>query len=115
MTEREAMRDHLNAIGATAGLYGFYDREGKKIGMGDAAFLASDEDYVRIGHAEVGEYEVSTVWLTFDHSFGAESPLLFETMVWDGEGNVALSRRYGTEEEAKRGHADVLREVEANG
>lgn len=58
---------------------------------------------------EVGNYLVSTVDLGWDHSFGDDPPLYYETMIftkkdnridWGGEYQV----KYSTEEEAKKGH-----------
>ena len=47
--------------------------------------------------------EVSTVFLTMDHSFGGELPILFETMIFGGQYND-YQWRYSTYEEAEAGH-----------
>ncbi len=62
----------------------------------------------RVGRTVVGEYVVSTVWLMgIDHQHGDGPPLLFETMVFGGDYDNELWR-YATEEEAMRGHLDVV-------
>lgn len=50
--------------------------------------------------------EVSTVFLSLDHSFGSGPPILFETLVF-GTGNshwIDDGRRYHTWDEAMAGH-----------
>lgn len=61
----------------------------------------------RVGNTVVGDYTVSTVWLGLDHRHGPGDPLIFETMVFGGQFDQELTR-YSTEEEAMRGHLDVL-------
>lgn len=51
---------------------------------------------------------ISTVFLSFDHGFGAGPPLLFETMIFGGE-HDDYQERYSTRAEALAGH---LRAVE---
>lgn len=50
---------------------------------------------------------VSTVWFGLNHSFGSGPPLIFETMVFPGEGDLSEldCDRYSTEAEAIAGHA----------
>lgn len=63
---------------------------------------------------QVGQAEVSTVFLGLDHSFGDGPPILFETLVFapreDGEyvGVESSMRRYATKEEALEGHREVV-------
>ena len=57
---------------------------------------------------------VSTVFLGLDHNhWGDGDPLLFETMVFDHEGDCAAMTRYFTWEEAAQGHAEVVEGVQA--
>ena len=54
-------------------------------------------------------YDVSTVWLPFDHSYDGSSPIVFETLIFkDGE-DIAGEMHY-SEEGAARWH---LRAVDA--
>lgn len=64
-----------------------------------------------------GGGRVSTVFLGLDHNFGtSDSPLLFETMVFDaGSSDDIACRRYATWEEAEAGHDDMLRELAMDG
>ena len=50
-----------------------------------------------------GPVMVSTVFLPFDHSFGGDGPVLFETMIFDGEYD-GYQKRYKTYDEAVEGH-----------
>ena len=59
----------------------------------------------------IGDYFISTVFLTCDHNFDPtdDTPIMFETMVFDGcEDNNNWSEiyceRYATYDEAVRGH-----------
>lgn len=54
---------------------------------------------------------VATVFLGFDHRFGAGPPLLFETMTfWDG-GDSDVQERCSTWSEAEEQHARIAREA----
>lgn len=104
----EQMRQRVNDAGR--GLSGFYDREGKPIGLGDLLVLKLDQDYSRIGFDVVGPVEISTVWLGHDEGFGEGGLRLFETMVFAPSGTV-LRTQYATEEEARQGHAEIVRKA----
>lgn len=54
---------------------------------------------------------ISTVFLGIDHSFGADKPLLFETMVFGGEYDQS-QERYCTIKQARAGHNQWLAKVE---
>lgn len=53
--------------------------------------------------SEVGEVQVSTVFLGLDHSFSGGTPILFETMIFGGDVDE-YQVRYATMEEAVEGH-----------
>lgn len=59
---------------------------------------------------EVGDAEVSTVFLGLDHNFGRGEPLLFETMVFGGE-HDGDQDRYSTWEEAEKGHEKMVKSL----
>jgi hypothetical protein len=105
----------------------WYDRDGEPIETWDAAGnilleplgrindLLKDYDYRKVAKTKVDCYEVSTVWLGVDHSFGeSEEPVIFETMVFvrDDDAHTApydeWCWRYSSEEEALRGHGAVV-------
>lgn len=93
----------------------YYDREGKQLDMWGWILLREmGRDYVVVGRTDVGEYTVSTVWLGLDHSFSPYGPpIIFETMIWDKDGNwLDYQERYATEEEALAGHAKAIQWME---
>lgn len=62
---------------------------------------------------QVGDTEVSTVFVGIDFSFGRGRPLVFETMAFGPRGE-ALSAfdRYSTWVEAELGHARIVAELQ---
>lgn len=64
-----------------------------------------------VARTEVGDAEVSTVFLVFDHGI-AGLPMLFETMVFS-EGGFCQNPlvRYHTWEDALRGHDDIVLQI----
>lgn len=85
--------------------------------------LASKEDIIlgrgmsdaerRVGLTHVGRFTVSTVFLMLDHSFGGDSPIFYETMVFDrtSEGVEEWCERHSTYEEAEQRHAEVVHKL----
>lgn len=63
-----------------------------------------------VSKTQVGDVEVSTVFIGLDHSFGGSKPLLFETMVFGGKHDQDV-QRYGTWEEAELGHNAMVVKV----
>ncbi len=73
----------------------------------------ADDRWWRVGQTQIGDAEISTVWLGLDHNLlGDGPPLIFESMVFggplDGE-----QRRYSTWEKAERGHAQLVKHCKA--
>lgn len=79
----------------------------------------------RVAWSEVGPWDISTVFLGVDHSFGMGRPILFETMVFYKADNLPPDapkqyfeyldqhmRRYHTWDEAEAGHERVVLYVE---
>jgi len=65
----------------------------------------------RVARDEVGDSDVSTVFLQLDHSFtGRPPPLVFETMVFGGPLDGECER-YATWDEAEMGHARMIARV----
>lgn len=56
------------------------------------------------------DVQVSTVFLGWDHSFGSETPILFETMVFGGI-HSDYQRRYTTYEDAEAGHKETIKMI----
>lgn len=84
----------------------YYDRQGQPIDEITWLYCLSDPEYKRIALDRAGDYTISTVWLGIDHAFGRGEPLIFETMV--SHADEDYTTRYRTEDEAMRGHAEVL-------
>ena len=59
-----------------------------------------------VGKDSFGDVEVSTVFLSMDHSFDKGVPILFETMIFGGQYHN-YQRRYSTYEEAECGHKEA--------
>lgn len=91
-----------------------YDREGRPISREEGSQLLGSYDRRLVGLDVVTspdgtEYEVSTMHLVVDHSFGDPGgPVLFETGVRPAGGLWDIVRRYGTETEARVGHRIVV-------
>ena len=58
----------------------------------------------------IGEVRISTVFLGLNHRFGKGKPLIFETMVFEGELDQEMDR-YSTYEEAEKGHKFMVKRV----
>ena len=106
-----------------------YDRQGNRITIEEWGQLRKDRANIVVEQTQVGVFFVSTVWLGLNHSFGDEPPVIFETMVFEqGDDNwVGLRamtdrdfspwlelkvRRYSTEDDARRGHAAIVAELQ---
>lgn len=64
----------------------------------------------RIAIDIIKDHTISTVFLGFDHGVDPESPVLFETMVFensDQSGREVYCERYVSLDEAKKGHENV--------
>lgn len=86
----------------------FYNRDGNQ--DADARKIG---DALRVARTAISDtVTVSTVLLLTNHRIGDGLPLIFETMIFGGDHDQEL-RRYSTEEEAMRGHLDVLDRLRA--
>jgi len=93
----------------------WYDRQGKPIdSIKEWEKLFHNFKYRMIAKTDVAGKQVSTVWLGLDHQWGTGPPLIFETMVFPGEGPSLeeYMERYSTEEEARAGHLRVVKMIE---
>lgn len=70
---------------------------------------ANESGSLRIAEDSVGDYRVSTIFLGINHQFKyGDRPILYETIVFDKEGNDVLQHRYSTREEALTGHQELI-------
>lgn len=69
-----------------------------------------------VAKSHVGDLLISTVFLGVDHNFlDIGPPLLFETMVFDENGDGIDRQRYSTWDEAQAGHDAIVKKlIEAN-
>jgi hypothetical protein len=73
-----------------------------------------DEARRRVGETFVGPYRVSTVFLGINHRhFGDGPPILFETMVFEGDDGDVDMDRCSTWAEAEAMHADFVARYQA--
>jgi hypothetical protein len=85
-----------------------YGLDHQPISMADGEELLRDAARRRVAHTEVGQVEVSTVFLVLDHNYGREGPpVLYETMVFGGA-HDQWQRRYATREAALAGHDQAV-------
>ena len=78
----------------------------------DQWFKTADRTVARTPVAP--DIDVSTVFLGLNHQWGAGPPLLFETMVFQGDTSWDWQERYTTWDEAVAGHAAMVLRVEAH-
>jgi len=64
----------------------------------------------RVAKTQIGDVDISTVFLGLDHQFGDGPPLVFETMIFGGE-HDGDQWRYSTWDEAMKGHEDAVKLV----
>lgn len=82
----------------------WYDRQGNRITVQQFEAVLEKEGKV-LGKTQVGEQEVSTVWLGLNHGWDQEGELLiFETMIFGYGPFQDIPYRYSTEQQAYEGH-----------
>ena len=75
-----------------------------------------DGDSRRVAETQVGDVWVSTIFMGLDHNYSRQGPpILFETMAFVGgvSADYVGFARYATWDEAERGHADAVADVES--
>lgn len=90
-------------------------KDGTECSMREFAEKKEDQSYSRIGWTSLSDDEkefVSTVWLGINHAFFGGAPVIFETMAFYDE-DWRECRRYTNEEDAKKGHAEMVAELMA--
>lgn len=93
----------------------YYDRDGDPL-PDDwyyiKSFRRSSITDHRVARTNVRGIDVSTAWLGLDHNVGCGPPFIFETMTFDGPWSGEY-QRYSTEENAIRGHLNVIDRLRA--
>jgi hypothetical protein len=91
----------------------YFDRQGAPIDRDEYLAKTNDHVYTFVaGHSFGRGRHLVTLWLGLDYSFGAGTPLIFESAYIDGPRFVE-QRRYSTEAEARAGHERMRAELEA--
>jgi len=93
-----------------------YNKQGMRIGLTcDADILKEWVDAWSVSRVVaqtvVGPMRVSTVFLVIDHNQSLDPdalPLVFETMIFDSDGDDRYQERYSTWNEAEAGHAKAV-------
>lgn len=73
-----------------------------------AKWMGQNSDRLRVLEDHIEEYRISTVFLGINHNYGEGPPLLFETMVFQEEGDSLYCVRAATWEEAERQHLKAI-------
>ncbi len=75
--------------------------------------IAANGDNFIVAKTQIGEVEVSTVFLRLDHNHGySDRPILFETMIFGGEWGD-YQWRYCTLVQAEAGHERIVAALNA--
>jgi len=83
----------------------YFDKQGRRITITEWAKLVIDHDYKFVAFDAGKRYRVSTVWIGADKSPVRETPLIFQSIVFEGSGHAEIaSGLYSTEAEALAGH-----------
>ena len=90
----------------------YFDRQGNPIGQAVWAERFEDREYRHVARDEVGDFEVSTVWVGDDRDKDG-TPLIFESVVLGLDGGEI--RTYATEDEARAGHAEYVAWLKGEG
>lgn len=99
----------------------YYDKDGLPIDRDHWGTLLANDGYKRVRRTKVisaadptQSFDVSTVWLGLDHSFGDGLPLIFETMVFaEGGSRDEDCNRYASLKDAEAGHVEMVTVVAA--
>jgi len=78
-----------------------------------AKWLEKNNANRHVKDEKIGDVRVSTVFLGLDHQWGDGPPLLFETLVFEGELDGDMER-YSTWDEAEVGHAEMVERVKSH-
>ena len=73
-----------------------------------------DPAYKRVALDNVKGFRISTVWLALDHAWIADNkPEIFETMVFNEDGEEQYMERYSTEALSLEGHKKAVEKYDS--
>lgn len=77
---------------------------------GDQCYLMREQGTKHVASTQENGYWISTVWLGLDQAFYVGLPLLFETMIFQGDepGEEIYCDRYSSWDDAVNGHQKAL-------
>ena len=88
----------------------FYDKDGTSMTLMEWAKQMEDTKYGCIGRTTLPDGRlVLTDWLGLDLQLSAGPPLIFETMVFNGDDEI--QERYSTMAHAEAGHKRLVKEL----
>lgn len=85
----------------------YYDKDGSPLDLETWLTKFEDNAYRQVALDKVGEVTVSTVWLGLNHQYGDGPPLIFETMIFEGDRD-GDQWRDATEASALETHAHAM-------
>ena len=85
----------------------YYDRDGNPLTIQGYLNYTEGASKKHVARTEVGNSNVSTVWLGLNHQYGDGPLLIFETMIFGGPLDQD-TWRYSTEAQAVDGHAHAV-------
>jgi len=91
----------------------WYDTDGENVWPVSALETPLDRGHWVVAKTKVADWEVSTVFLGLDHSFGGPPPVLWETMVFGIPGGRDVQVRYTSAADARDGHAGIVARLTA--
>lgn len=85
----------------------------RPVSLEEGALFKADHSKSVVQKTEVGEIEVSTVFLGIDHSFMSNKLVIFETALFGSKllHGVRIMRRYSNWVEALAGHWEIVQEL----
>lgn len=87
------------------------DNEGNPVAENDLSAWGSwyqdNPDQRRLANDKIGDVRISTVFLGLDHSFGGGEPVLWETMIFEGQ-HDGYQERYTSKGKALEGHKKAV-------
>lgn len=90
----------------------YYNRDGEPVTPLQWARDFENSESRRVDFTEIGDVEISTVFLGLNHQFGDGPPLIYESMVFGGSLDGEC-QRYTTETQARAGHTAMVAKVKA--
>lgn len=90
----------------------YYDQHGRPMTFGEWVVAFENVEGRRVKATDLPDgRHLSTVWLGLNHAPPGEPLQIFETMLFDAEGQSVETWRWSTLDEAVVGHRDLVHEL----